>query len=93
MKEMKDLHVDYLDFANAFRSVPHSILWMALNFFQVSESNTKLVKVYFHDMQICITAHAGTTVWQHFEMGIMADCTISALAFIMAMKLIDRRSW
>ncbi|KAK0139173.1 Retrovirus-related Pol polyprotein from type-2 retrotransposable element R2DM [Merluccius polli] len=91
-KEKKDLHVVFLDLANAFGSVPHEILWTAFNFFQVPEDITRLVKTYFLDLQFCVTAQASTTAWQHLETGIMAGCTISPLAFTMAMELIIRAS-
>ena len=91
-REKKDLHVVFLDLANAFGSVPHEILWTAFNFFQVPEVITKLVKAYFQDLQFCVTAGVSTTAWQHLEIGIMAGCTISPLAFTMAMELIIRAS-
>ncbi|KAL1277462.1 hypothetical protein QQF64_024135 [Cirrhinus molitorella] len=91
-KEKKDLHVVFLDLANAFGSVPHEILWTAFSFFQVPEGITRLVKAYFQDLQFCVTAQANTTAWQHLEIGIMAGCTISPLAFTMAMELIIRAS-
>ena len=91
-KEKKDLHVVFLDLANAFGSVPHEILWTAFNFFQVPEGITRLVKAYFQDLQFCVTTQASTTAWQHLEVGIMAGCTISPLAFTMAMEIIIRAS-
>ncbi len=91
-KEKKDLHVVFLDLANAFGSVPHEVLWTAFNFFQVPEGITRLVKAYFQDLQFCVTTQDITTAWQHLEIGIMAGCTISPLAFTMAMELIIRAS-
>ncbi|KAK7912981.1 hypothetical protein WMY93_013192 [Mugilogobius chulae] len=91
-KNKKNLHVVFLDLANAFGSVPHRILWAAFAFFQVPETITKLVQAYFRDIQFCITTCSGTTAWQHLELGIMAGCTISPLAFTMAMELIIRAS-
>lgn len=34
-KEKKDLHVVFLDHANALGSMPHELLWKAFKFFQV----------------------------------------------------------
>ncbi len=61
-------------------------------FFQVPEGITRLVKAYFQDLQFCDTTQDSTTAWQHLEIGIMAGCTISPLAFTMAMELIIRAS-
>lgn len=79
-----------LDLANALGSVLHEMLWAAFNFFHVPESITQLVKEYFQDLQFGITTQDSTTVWQQLE--IMAGCTISPLAFTMAMELIIQAS-
>lgn len=78
--------VVFLDLANAFGSVPHKILWMAFNYFSVPNHITRLVTAYFQDLQFCVTAENTTTAWQHLEIGVMAGCTISPQAFIMAME-------
>lgn len=91
-KEGKDLHVLFLDLANAFGSIPHSLLWTAFEFFQVPTTITYLVKHYFQDLQFCLTTSGSTTKWQPLEVGIMAGCTISPLAFTMAMEIIIRAS-
>ncbi|KAL7852846.1 hypothetical protein SRHO_G00186310 [Serrasalmus rhombeus] len=91
-REKKDLHVVFLDLANAFGSVPHRILWTAFAFFQVPDNITNLVQAYFRDIQFCMTMHESTTAWQQLELGIMAGCTISPLPFTLAMELIIRAS-
>ena len=91
-KEKKNLHVVFLDLANAFGSVPPEILWNTFNFFHVPEAITMLVKAYSQDLQLCVTAEGIATAWQHVEIGKMAGCTISPLGFIMAMELIIRAS-
>lgn len=71
----------------------NNFLCTALNFFRVLVTLTSLAKVYFRDMQLCLTTADYTTVWQHLEVGIVADCTISLLAFTMAMEVINMASW
>ena len=90
--EGTDLHVVFLDLANAFGSVPHNLLWTAFDFFRVPVALTSLVKAYFQDVQVCLSTAEYTTAWQHLEVGIMAGCTISPLAFTMAMEMIIRAS-
>lgn len=80
-RESRDLHVVFLDLANAFGSVPHNLLWMAFCYFGVPKPILNLVQSYFKD-----------TAWQHLEVGIMAGCTISPLTFTMAMEVIIRAS-
>ncbi|KAJ8414647.1 hypothetical protein AAFF_G00038490 [Aldrovandia affinis] len=91
-KDKRDLHIVFLDLANAFGSVPHELLWESFNFFHVPEPITTLVKAYFQDLQLCFTTANLTTTWQRLEIGIMAGCTISPLAFTMAMEVIIRAS-
>ena len=91
-KDKRDLYVTFLDLANAFGSVPHELLWESFNFFHVPEPITTLVKGYFQDLQLCFTTPDFTTTWQRLEVGIMAGCTISPLAFTMAMEVIIRAS-
>ena len=91
-KDKRDLYVIFLDLANAFGSVPHELLWESFNFFHVPKPITTLVKAYFQDLQLCFTTPDFTTTWQRLEVGIMAGCTISPLAFTMAMEVIIRAS-
>ena len=91
-KEQGDLHVVFLDLGNTFGSVPHSLLWTAFDLFCIPQAITSLVKSYFQDVQLCITTEKYTTAWQRLEIGIMAGCTISPLAFTMAMEVIIRAS-
>ncbi|XP_076879265.1 uncharacterized protein LOC143527830 [Brachyhypopomus gauderio] len=90
--ERRDLHVVFLDLANAFGSVPHALLWKAFEFFQIPDEITRLVKAYFGDIQFCFSTEEFVTSWQRLEVGIMAGCTISPLAFTMAMEVIIRAS-
>lgn len=73
-KEGRDLHVVFLDLANAFGSVPHNLLWTAFTYFGIPEAN--LVQAYFQDIQLCLSTEDFTTAWQPMEVGIMAGCTI-----------------
>lgn len=91
-KEGRDLHVVFLDLANAFGSVPHNLLWTAFDLFSIPQAITTLVKSYFQDVQLCLTTEEYTTAWQRLDIGIMAGCTISPLAFTMAIEVIIRAS-
>ncbi|KAL6484312.1 hypothetical protein MHYP_G00063570 [Metynnis hypsauchen] len=90
--EKRELHAIFLDLANAFGSVPHELLWTAFRFFNIPDTITTLVKAYFQDLQLCFSTPEFTTSWQHLEIGIMAGCTVSPLAFTMAMEVIIRAS-
>ena len=76
----------FSDLANAFGSVPHSLIWSASDYFRVPGVVVNLVKVYFQDIELCINTAGFTTGWQRLEAGIMAGCTISPLGFTMAVE-------
>ncbi|KAE8291485.1 hypothetical protein D5F01_LYC11093 [Larimichthys crocea] len=88
--EKRDLHAIFLDLANAFDSVPYELLWTAFKFFNIPDTIITLVKDYFQDLQFCFSMPEFTSSWQHLEVGIMAGCTVSHLAFTMAMEVIIR---
>ena len=88
--EKKD--VIFLDVANAFDSVPHSLIWKAFDYFRVPIVVVNLVREYCQDIIRCLSTAGFTTGWQRLEIGIMAGCTISPLAFTMAMEIIIRVS-
>jgi len=86
------MHVVFLDLANVFGSVPHSLIWTAFDYFKVPQVVVNLVKAYFQDIRLCQSTVRFTTGWQRLEIGIMAGCVISPLAFTMAMEVIIRAS-
>ncbi|MBN3277490.1 DPP6 protein, partial [Polyodon spathula] len=53
---------------------------------------TNLMKAYLGDLQFSFSTSEFSTTWQCLEVGIMAGCTISPLAFTMAMEVIIRVS-
>lgn len=73
----------YLDLA--FGSVPHSLSWKALRFLKIPDSITRLVSAYFSDIQFCRWLY---NFIEQLEFGIMAGCTILALAIPLAMEVI-----
>lgn len=91
MREKRDLHTIFLDLTTAFGSVPHNLLWATFDFFKVPESITTLVKAYFQDLRLFRTPEF-TNTWQCMEIGLLAGCTISLLAFTMAMEVIMKTS-
>jgi len=72
--------VTFLDLANAYGSVPHELLWGALDFFRVPITN--LVITYFGDLQFSFSTPEFSTTWQCLEFGIMAGCTMHPLALM-----------
>ena len=87
-QEKKDLHVTWLDLANAYGAVPHDLIYKALDFFYVPERIKNILSQYFGAANMRFTTKKYTTKWQPLEIGIMMGCVISPLLFIMCMEMI-----
>ena len=86
--EKKDLAVVWLDIANAYGSIPHSLIQLALRRAHVPEEVCKLVELYYADMKIRFTTKDFTTDWQRVEKGIITGCTLSVILFALSMTML-----
>ena len=86
--EKKDLVVVWLDIANAYGSIPHSLIQLALRRAHVPEEVCKLVESYYADMKIRFTTKDFTTDWQRVEKGIITGCTLSVILFALSMTML-----
>ncbi|CAC5381066.1 unnamed protein product [Mytilus coruscus] len=82
----KNLAVVWLDLANAYGSVPHKLIEMAMDRYHIPEHIKKIVQKYFGGIQLRFTVD--NTAWQKLEKGIVTGCTISPILFIMSMNII-----
>ena len=83
-----DLVVTWLDIANAYGSMPHSLILTALERTHVPERMRQLIKSYYSDIQIRFTTKEYTTDWLKVEKGIITGCTISVILFAIAMTML-----
>ena len=86
--EKRNLVVTWLDIANAYGSIPHSLIQIALNRAHVPESMCSLVESYYNDIKIRFTTGLYTTEWQRVEKGIITGCTMSVVLFSLAMTML-----
>ncbi|CAJ1071380.1 uncharacterized protein LOC111834513 [Xyrichtys novacula] len=84
----EDLHVVWLDLANAFGSFPHQLITYALSFFHVPPCVQNLVAKYFNNLHICYTTRDITTDWHQLEKGIAMGCAISPILFTVAFEIL-----
>jgi hypothetical protein len=82
------LHVVWLDLANAYGSVPHKMLWLALEMYQVPAHIRDMLKAYFNDLVLRFPTSRFTTDWTRLEIGIAMGCSISPILFVLAMQII-----
>ncbi|KAI8493811.1 hypothetical protein Bbelb_281580 [Branchiostoma belcheri] len=83
-----DLTVLWLDLANAYGSIPHGLIQVALDRYHVPASVKGMVTNYFGGIQLRFRTADFTTQWQNLEKGIVTGCTISPILFIMGMNLL-----
>jgi hypothetical protein len=82
------LTVVWLDLANAYGSLPHQLIFKALNHYFVPEHIQNMIKSYYSDVCLRFTTPECTTRWQPLQKGIVTGCTISVILFVMGMNLI-----
>ena len=87
-RDKTELHVIWLDLANAYSSVPHHLIQMALEFFNFLCKVGEIIMKYFNSAFMKFIVKNYTTKWQALEIGIMMGCVISPLLFVLAMGLI-----
>lgn len=89
-QEKQNLSVVWLDLANAYGSVPHKVLFKAMDHFYIPNKVQKIMKDYYGTFKMRFTTKSFTTSWHRLEVGIAAGCTISVIWFILVMEMILR---
>ncbi|XP_052223957.1 uncharacterized protein LOC127839609 [Dreissena polymorpha] len=87
-KGRKDLTVVWLDFANAYGSIPHQLIYTALRHYHVDGHIQKIITRYRDGIKLRLTVGDQLTRWQKLEKGIVTGCTVSVVLFIMGMNLL-----
>ena len=92
IKEAKEgkssLAVIWLDLANAYGSVPHSLVEDTLKAYHVPGKVRDIIQEYYRGLHLRFNVDNYTTGWQRLEKGIPTGCTISVILFAAAMNLI-----
>ena len=89
-RDKTELHVIWLDLANACCLVPHHLIRMALEFFNFPSKVGEIIMKYFNSAFMKFTVKNYTTKWQALEIGIMMGCVIFLFLFVLTMELILR---
>ena len=87
-QQKKNLVVTWLDIANAYGSVPHMLIDIALERCHVPATIRELIRSYYSDVQIRFTTEEFTTEWQRVEKGIITGCTLSVVLFALTMTML-----
>ncbi len=81
-----DLHVVWLDLANAYDALPHQLIAFALNVFHVPTCIKNMVPAYFNNFYVTYPTQKVMTGWQQLEKGIAMGCSISPILFTAAFE-------
>ena len=84
----RNLDVIWLDLANAYGSVPHSMIQLALDMYHVPNEIKDMLKAYFAGFKMRFTTEAYTTKWIDLQVGIAMGCAVSPILFVMAMQVL-----
>lgn len=83
-----DLHVVWLDLANAYGSVPYQLIQFALKLFHIPPCIQKLVSTYFNSFHVCYETQEVSKGWHRLEKGIAKGCSFSPILFTAAFEII-----
>ncbi len=83
-----DLAALWLDLTNAYVSIPHKLVKIALIRYHVPEKIRSTIMDYYSDFKLRVSSGPLTSAWHHLEKGIITGCTISVPLFSLAMNMI-----
>ena len=83
-----DLAVLWLDLTNAYGSIPHKLVEMALDLHHVPGKIRDLILDYYKSCKLRVTSGTVTSEWHRLEKGIITGCTSSVILFALAMNML-----
>ena len=83
-----NLTVVWLDLANAYGSMPHSLIDKAMEHYHIPDKIRQMINSYLGSFNLRFQTAKFTTAWQPLEKGIVTGCTVSPILFIMGMNLL-----
>ncbi|KAK0142995.1 hypothetical protein N1851_018893 [Merluccius polli] len=83
-----NLSVLWLDLANAYGSIPHTLVQLTLTKHHVPSRCRDLIADYYSNFRTRVSSGAITSSWHKVEIGIITGCTISVTLFSLAMNML-----
>jgi hypothetical protein len=89
-RNKKNIVINWLDLANAFGSVKHSLITFALGWYHVPSKCINLIKLYYSSLYARVVTKNWSTNLIAFLKGVFQGCTISPILFdVVYQKCID----
>ena len=86
--DQSDVSTIWLDVANAYGSVPHQLIFLALRRYGVPKHFIDIIQNYFSAVWSKSFSDSCPSSWHCQEKGIFAGCTIAIILFLVAINLI-----
>lgn len=83
-----DVTVIWLDLANTYGFLPHSLIFEDLKLYHIPNNTQRLISSYYSNIKLRFSDNNVTTSWQALERRIVTECTISVTLFVMGINLV-----
>ena len=80
----RDLVISWIDLANAYGSVKHSLIQFSLEWYHVPNHFCELMWKYYEKLCAAVHINGELTPWFWFEVGVFQGCTVSTILFNVA---------
>ena len=80
----RDLCVSWIDLANAYGSVKHSLIHFSLEWYWVPSGFCELMWKYYEGLMASVIVGTQQTPWFRFGKGVFQGCTVSTVLFNIA---------
>lgn len=87
-----DLAVLWLDLTNAYGSIPHKLVEVALEKHHVPQKVKDLILDYYSKFSLRVSSGQLTSDWHRMEVGIITGCTISVTLYALAMNMLAKEA-
>ena len=77
----RDLCVSWIDLANAYGSVKHSLIHFSLEWYWVPDAFCELMWHYYEGLMASVSVGTAQTPWFWFGIGVFQGCTVSTVLF------------
>ena len=87
-EQSKNVSTVWLDLANAYGSIPHKLIFVALRRYGVPEKWCRIVENYYAGLWSKSFLPSATSSWHQHKRGIFTGCTVSIILFISAINIV-----
>ena len=77
-----------MDIKNAYGSIPHQLIFLALQRYGIPDKWIKLIKNYYTGLWSRSFSETAPSGWHHHERGIFAGCTVAIILFLSGINII-----